>query len=526
MENLECHLDEILNYIKKPQSDVLFKIIGICKENEYNYLVKSIYDYCIENNCIVYDCSVKLLIEKNIENVVKSSVENMNLYDLWNEEIVLTNSPVLNRKIKCAIVEIVEPFLINFNKFQNDIEKCDFLAKQIVWLYEAINKVGSENISEKIVLAYGDFSFEEIVHIKLLKLIGFPIVFINSNNDVDIITSDKVKINTVNFECTAPIKKCSERIVNAPESLTQDDSFDDIKEGTVSNYGDEEVVSTWAKQAKDEYNSVMRSNAGIFGFWQFQKGYTKPIYINAVIEDINTYWEQDAKFRPEFKVVDDLVYVPCFISKINGVYSDLIKYKELVDKLRNSQLTIFKEGNNIINNDFDREVTCSLVFCIENSKFNLEKLKENSLYKLNISNIDVQKFIINKLNDFLSKVEGHLNDLDIINLVASVISMDEEYLKLIESFDYPFKIPKLVLYLSDRSSYDKNTSLFILFLSSLGLDIVLLSPTGSQSIEEHLYGKYLNTLNLEELNFDLSISKLNSIKSNETFSFIKKIFSI
>ena len=124
------------------------------------------------------------------------------------------------------------------------------------------------------------------------------------------------------------------------------------------------------------------------------------------------------------------------------------------------------------------------------------------------------------------KFKNNVQQVDLLNLLASIISGDLEFVKLIENFDFPFRVPKVVIYLKDRENFDLNNSLFLHYLNLIGLDIIIYSPTGSESIEDNLFGNYLNIINLDEMNFDLSYETLNSYhKLDEKKGFFKKLFS-
>ena len=225
--------------------------------------------------------------------------------------------------------------------------------------------------------------------------------------------------------------------------------------------------------------------------------------IDAVLEDLSTYWTQEARFRPSFKVEGDTVYIPSFMVKVNGAKKDLAEYKKIIDDCKNAPLTIFREGVDLLSNSFNKE----------------------DMYNLKDINIDVQNFLLRKLNEFYKKYIELIDRETILNLGLHIINMSNEYKTILSNFDFPFKIPKLVIYIDDRTDFDNITGLFINYLSFLGVDIAIFSPTGSPSIENHAYNRLISIINLDEMRFDLGYLKIREYKDTKK-SFFKRIFDI
>lgn len=500
-------MDEILSFFDET-NPIILKVIGGKSEEVYNYILKKIYTRNNEyKNSIVFTDGIPMPCNNDLIMLIQSSVQSMNLNNIASEEISLTNNPAFNMKIKNAIVGTLSNVLTN-NKFESKSIKENFFIKQIVWVYESIQKFNWNDKNIPLCIYYGSINEEESYFIKILNMIGVKILYLNSISDTTYLNGELIKFDMLQF------KSFNVRIANALDSLP-------IEVRSSS----QNVVRTWAKEAETELRDSLYTNSGVFRPWSFRKGTTYSLCIDAVIEDINTYWDEDARFRPEFKTVDSMVYVPNFMTKINGVYKELGKYKELVNKTTSKKLTLFKEGTTIIDNILSKEEVYSLAFVFDGDAIDTDKIKKHVLYKLNKVNIDTQNFVINKLNDFISIHSKKVDMKDILTLIGMVINMSNEYVYLIENFDFPYKVPKLVIYISDRSTFDTSTGLFINFLNLIGLDVVIYSPMGSPSIENYMFDNYLSSITLDEMAMDLTYNKLNNIKIENTKSFLKKMFN-
>ena len=500
------------------QNDIqLLKLIGYSDEKKYNYLMKKVYEeVSTHQNCKLYDIGIPIPSDMNVIALVQQNVNNMNLNELDKEEIILSSNEHINYLIKEAIQKVLQPILIH-QTFKTQTIKNNFLVKHIVWIYERIQEFDWNINIKPILVAYGELDLDEVYHLQVLNLLGVKILYINSSRDVELNKYSKIYESVITLNHVAPIELFDVRVANA---------VDVLNEPKQSQSKQKEMVTTWAKQAKTELHEELYSSNGVFRPWQFKEGTTKALPIDAVVEDIETYWEQEAKFRPGFKVVNNSVYVPKFITKINGTYTDVSKYKKLVGFTKNSKLTLFKVGVNLTNKTYSNEDMYSLAFIMNDDEVSYEGVKTHGLYRLNKLNIDVQNFIIRKTNDFIKEHKDKVEMKDLLELMATIITMEDEYAKLIECFDFPFKVPKLIVYISDRSNFDKRNGLFLNYLNSIGLDILIYSPTGSVSIEEHMYGEPLSVITLDEMNFDIEYEKLNAIKIKEKVNLLKKIFKL
>lgn len=486
------------------------KIVGFSTENEYNLLLKKIYETLSPFNPLIIDGGFKVPRNTDVIISVQKSIPTLNLDNLQPEDLIITNETVLNKKIQDAIITILQPLLKR--TFSSQIQKNNFFVKHIVWIFERIQELDFFN--NPVLFYYGDTTEDDEIHLQILYKMGCRLIFVNPR-----MNTNNPFYNKLNFEGMSFLNYCN------PEKLMT--RIAKAKEEIIFT----NVIQTVAKKAKNEFHETVYNNSNyVFTPWQFKQGYTIPIYIDAVIEDIKTYWNQDARFREGFKVKIENnqpnIYLPNFFTKVNGVSFDKLFYKDLVNLTKNSPLTLFKTSTTLIEEKFSKEDMFSLMFVMTYDKVDFEKVKKHKLYNLSIINTDSQIFIINKFNEFMERFKNYIQQIDLIKMLACVITCDIEYIKLIENFDYPFRVPKLVIYLQDRDAFDLKNSLFIHFLNMIGIDIIIYSTTGSESIENYLFDNYLNIITLEEMKDGLSYDILNSYKNIEQpkKGFFMKIF--
>lgn len=490
---------------EKIQTDSV-KILGFSSENEYNCMLKKINETLKPFSPMIVDGGFRMPSNTDAIIAVQKSINTLNLDNLQKDDVVITNQPLLNHKVYEAISEILQPLLRR--QFKSEAIKNNFFTKHIVWLYERIQEINV--IKNDVILYYGDTTEDDEIHLRLMKKLGARIIFINPRMNESAEFNKLLEAELFILPNFAKSESLSGRIARAKEENMQENN----------------VIQTVAKKAKEEFtDNIYKNNNYVFKPWQFKNGTTVPIYIDAVVEDIKTYWEQDARFREGFEVKGNEVYIPNFFTKINGIPFDKLFYKDLVNSTKNSQLTVFKENTELIVENFSKEDMFSLMFVMTYDKVDFEKIRQHKLYQLSRVNIDVQRFIINKYNEFAEKFKKSVQQIDLIKLLACIITCDMDFIKIIENFDFPFRVPKVVIYLKDRESFDLLNSLFIHYLNLIGMDIVIYSPTGTESIENNLFGNYINIITMDEMDYDLSYDYLNSLKKVEKKkNLLEKIF--
>ena len=173
----------------------------------------------------------------------------------------------------------------------------------------------------------------------------------------------------------------------------------------------------------------------------------------------------------------------------------------------------------IYNDNTSLDNFTSLMFTFENNDVEkeviFEKIKEHPLYDLHSLNIYTQQFIIKKYNEFLNKFRGKISNIDLIKFLYYLIK-NKNQLQIISSFDFPFKVPKYVIYLEEERHLDLMEILFIHYLNIIGFDLIFLVPNGSTFIENNLFGTHLNIIDLEEIRLRLSYQELINQKPKET----------
>ena len=283
-------------------------------------------------------------------------------------------------------------------------------------------------------------------------------------------------------------------------------------------------MGTMAYNAERDLDTMMYSDTGMYRDMQFSKA--NIIKLSTTYEEINIYWKQEARFRPNFSTVDDIVNIPVMFAKISGVAnSDTDTYFQNIKDLLTDTTLIYKNEN-----IYDRNCTVAagVPSFFKNGRLDREGIKHSQIYKYDYLRAETQDYILDKLSELLRRktIAGTGQNGTEYKIITIVLDLPKEILRFIQSFDFTKCPPKLIIVNTTESVISLEDSIIVAFLNLIGFDIVFFIPTGydnvnkyfnNQIMEEHIIGNYLYDIAIPDFN------RLRSVKEKKK-SFFSRLF--
>ena len=283
-------------------------------------------------------------------------------------------------------------------------------------------------------------------------------------------------------------------------------------------------MGTMAYNAERDLDTMMYSDTGMYRDMQFSKA--NIIKLSTTYEEINIYWKQEARFRPNFSTVDDIVNIPVMFAKISGVAnSDTDTYFKNIKDLLTDTTLIYKNEN-----IYDRNCTVAagVPSFFKNGRLDREGIKHSQIYKYDYLRAETQDYILDKLSELLRRktIAGTGQNGTEYKIITIVLDLPKEILRFIQSFDFTKCPPKLIIVNTTETVISLEDSIIVAFLNLIGFDIVFFIPTGydnvnkyfnNQIMEEHIIGNYL---------YDIAIPDFNRLRSakEKKKSFFSRLF--
>jgi hypothetical protein len=273
--------------------------------------------------------------------------------------------------------------------------------------------------------------------------------------------------------------------------------------------------STIAYNASKEIEEVIYSEeVGLFKPWQFESYSTQPITLKTTFDELKILWREPAKLRPEFKVQSKKVYVPNLFAKINGVSENLDAYWQDLKAFSSAPNTRLIEDVPFAKINYTKQELYQTDYLLnEQGLFDEIKVMKSQHYKFGYLKGHLQHFLILKINELLSSgmFLATIDEKFKLKIMMTILTMDDSLIKLIEVFDYPQEIPKVIVYDNEKETFTENDAILLAYFNLIGLDVVILTPTNYKTIEQQIKPSLLDVHQLPLVKYDLALPSLNSI---------------
>lgn len=411
--------------------------------------------------------------------------------------------PLFNKLVNTGFDKVVKLYLskepgINLGRFQN------FIYKLVVWINRYHKSlISSNNFTESPkILYYGDIKIHEIYFLIFLSNIGCDILYLTSDElkDKPFVEIDKQEEFTrlTVYEKTLPMREFPDKEIVIRKATTAFNASQEIE------------------------NIIYNTEAGLFRPWQFEDYITRPITLKTTYDELKILWKEDSKIRPEFRVENGAVYVPNLFAKISGTLENLEAYWNDYKYFAKQPNTLELDEVPFTKVSFTRQEMYSMAFLLDSKGFvNKTALETSNYYKFGYLRNSLQNLLIDKLNelltcnDFKKPIDNNFRLL----ILMTIVTLDEKILKLIETFDYPTSVPKLVVYNSTKEPFSDEDTIILAYLNSIGFDIVIFTPTNYNTIEQKLNEEIFDKFQLPSIQYDLQLStSVNNGKSKSIFS--------
>jgi hypothetical protein len=277
-------------------------------------------------------------------------------------------------------------------------------------------------------------------------------------------------------------------------------------------------IGTVAYHAERDLDTLMYQDTGMYRNQQYCKA--NVINLQTMYEEIRILWDQELKYRPSFSTVDGVVNIPVIFSKISGVKDGLVaQYWVSVKELITEDTVLIKNVPYISSTDPNPMKAFAAEF-YKNGKLQRGKIKNHPKYPYGILREEMQEFMLDKLQLMIEQrlIKGIGENGTEYTVIAQVLNLPKDIIRLIQKFDFTKKNPKLVYINTGETIISLEDSILVAFLNLIGFDIVFFVPTGYQSVEKHFTKMLMEEHQIGEYKYDMQVPDLNSLSLNSTRS--------
>lgn len=356
------------------------------------------------------------------------------------------------------------------------------------------------------ILYYGDITPEEAFFLIFLSTLGCDILYFNPKNAGAIAAVDKFNV-------------FSREIIYLNRG--------DIK---ASPWELKDRIKTTAYSAREELNKTLFEESGSFYRpWQFTDYYVQALTMRTTYEEVNLWAKEKAYIRDGWKAENKTAYIPNIFAKVSGAHEDLDKYWKEVNSIVGLNKTILINKLPIIDVVPLEYGKLAQVYPEHGSDgFDAQKLVKASWWKYKELRLGLQSAMAEKIKQMcMNPVVYNIDNQPFrdfqVDIFSVLINLDTKMQQILQSFDYPDDVPKIVIYNNEKNgnvSYED--CIMLSFMNAMGVDIVIYNPSGYTDIETYIYPDMYDAHHLEKMSFNLDFVKYEDKKKGFFRGFFKK----
>lgn len=345
-----------------------------------------------------------------------------------------------------------------------------------------------QHINPKI-LYYGDISKEEILFLIYLSSMGCDVLYFHPQREVHFEEVDRGFSAKVEF----PRKMALQPF---PKKRT-------VERATTVAYG-----------ASEQINDLLGGEESLYYRpWALIDAPTQAVTLKTTYPEVAPLAKEPAMVRPEWQVADGVVHIPNIFAKVSGTHRSKNQYwKEVYDLMEARNTLNFKTLP--ISAKPERDYYQEYFQLIDTKGHLLEeKLLSWTRWPYQHLPTGLQKRLAHEICEICNRTEvTHLSIQQKeplkVKLLGKLLEVEEKFIKLVQTFDFPQEVPKIVIYNNETNGdLSFEDAIVLRLLNRLGLDVVIFNPTGHNDIENHLNTTFYDVHRLEQMEFNMAFKE-------------------
>lgn len=284
------------------------------------------------------------------------------------------------------------------------------------------------------------------------------------------------------------------------------------------------TMRTVAAHAEDELTGLLYSGGAMYRDHQFAQA--NAIVLQTTFDELFLLWDQELKYRPNFSTSAGKVNMPVIYAKISGVEGGKeLAYWQKIKALQGENTFFVKQLPMLRPGDGGKYQQLAAK-ALKGGRIRREVLKTDPLYPFGLLREAMQDHIIDKVQLMLDRklIKGIGVDGTEYTVLATVLGMRTELVRMLQGFDFTKKNPKIVCVSTGEESASLKDTILLTFLSLAGFDVALFVPTGYQTVERYLNGSEPVEHHAGEYMYDLQTPDLSTLPSGKGFSWLNNLF--
>lgn len=478
---------------------------GADNESEYNDLCRTIKDSA-DDSTLIIDGNFLFQPRLDVLSQIKKEIASINLDHITRDFLVMFADPQMN-EVYLRALNYTFALAKRNGRFKNRKQEENFICNQIVLSTQYLLNLPfkADEAPKVIVYDLGSLDEKGFWFLMLCYLMGMDILVLEPGRESAFWQYDLDHLSTLNRSRPSSARLSFEQRAAAGKPI--------------------EKVRTTVSTLSSQTDESLFGQTGVFKPWMYRGIVPKHVQFEGTRIDLEGSWEREARLREGFKADKKEITVPSFYVEIDGVDRNRAEYLQLLNKMKKAENTFVDpiRGKGLFSSIPPKSEAVRLVFAMNpNGTFNAEKLREMPGYVFDSISAETADVLVKKLNDFISSRSPALSKEERVQSAAILLSMSKPIARMLENFDYPFQVPKVLLFLNREERVIKEAALMLEFLSSLGFDVAVFSPSGVSGLSD----RKRSVIRLDQMVYDMDYPTPPVPDDADERGFIKSVFDL
>lgn len=458
------------------------RYVGVENTSEYDNILKT-FQLNAENDrehTIIFDGEIPSSVDFRFITAVTNQLNTIDIHHLTKEDIsMFENRPDLDEQFVKALQHQIDK-AVELEDFMSVSVQNNFIVSLMMYFFVNIQKMSFDG-SQMHAIYYGDIDRRDLYFLFLLHDMGFDVIFINPVRDEHWSEIDtEQESRRVSYLQNLPIESFAVKCQRG-RRIAED--------------------MTLTLELEQQMTDTLFTGTGAFRPWQLRGYQLIPVFVKGNLIDLKNNWNEHANIRQGFSVKGREVMLPHCLYRVAGEDD---QYPELMHTLlRSKQAFLIRSAGELYRMDGSDAVKSALVFCqLCDGTFSLEKIRQLDCWPFGKYEDVTQQYIMNTINAVIES-GGILKDRidtqdERIDFVELVLRMNLRIADMMDAFDYPNEVPKVVFFMEKGREFSREECYLIAFLNEAGFDICVLAPGAQDGMDAYIDG--FNHIRLATIN--------------------------
>ena len=283
------------------------------------------------------------------------------------------------------------------------------------------------------------------------------------------------------------------------------------------------TMRTVASHAEEELSGML-ADSGLYRRGQFAKA--EAVTLSTTSDEVFLLWDQELKYRPNFSAEGGAVSMPVLYAKISGVERGQVDaYWQKIRLLLTDETLLVPRLPMLSPGSSGPQIAMAQA-ALRDGRIRREALRAHRQYPFGLLREELQAHILDKLQQMLDErlIRGTFENGTEYTVLATVLGMSRQLLRLLQRFDFTKKNPKVVCVATDDRPASLEDAIMLTFLNLAGFDVALFVPTGYQTIERYLNGRIPVEHRVGEYLYDLAVPDFSALPAQKSRSWLDFIW--